>query len=120
MNKDFGMARKITLALAIVLAVFLTGCQTYKSGTVMSDEDKAEIIKGKTTQTELQRKFGNPDQTNKINSHTVEISYIQKNFTPKPFGGLKYSNVEYWFEVVDGVIQDFGDRPTKKFPNESK
>ena len=121
MNKSFGN-RYIALAFLAVVAMSTgcTGLTTPKEyGTSISAEEMASFVKGKTTEEELLRKYGNPDQTLNLNAHTKEISYIKKfGSTEAIMYGLqkKPKNVEYWFQISKGLVQDFGQRETTKEP----
>jgi len=117
MNKSYGFKGMVVLALLAVLAM-TTGCAADRivSGTSISAEEMASFSKGKTTEEELLRKYGNPDQTLKLNAHTKEISYIKETIV----GGYEAHSdkkVETWFRISHGVVQDFGQRDTNKSPN---
>jgi len=116
----------VVLALLAVLAM-TAGCagitKPQEYGTSISAKEMAAFVKGKTTEEELLRKYGNPDQTIKLNANTKDISYIKEyGSSAAVVYGLeeKQKNVEYWFRISHGVVEDFGQRDTNKSPNYMK
>ena len=109
-------SKAITLLVigpVIALTIFANGCASHMSGSVVTDQQKAAIINGTTTKTDLLREFGNPDQTLDLGNGKEELSYIREEWG---FGARKLSATEFWVDLNKGVVQDFGERPTTKAP----
>lgn len=115
------MKRRIFIVeffVIISLLLFVVGCASF--GTDITANERKQIIKGKTTKIEVLRKFGNPDQTVKLDNETEEISYIKENVVIGLAPLVKPKNTEFWLQIKNGIVQDFGERETNKSPNYMK
>ena len=71
------MNKYVKIIGVAILATVMCGCASF--GTDITADERAQIIKGKTTKIEVLRQFGNPDQTIKLDRGREEISYIKEN-----------------------------------------
>ena len=100
--------------LATLMAT-VNGCvSTY--GTV-PNSFKSQIVKGKTTKTEVLQKLGNPDQKIDLGQGQEQFSYIKEQYTITGFNTLQ-KNTEFWLTFdTNNAVADFGERPTSKAKN---
>ena len=106
----------ITISVLLVAtAVMLSGCPMGTYGSVIKPEQKAAIVKGKTTKVELLRELGNPDQTVDLGGGKEEMSYIREAITSYGIRATS-ENTEFWILINKEVVEDFGERPTTKSP----
>ena len=112
------MNKYVKIIGVAILATVMCGCASF--GTDITADERAKIIKGKTTKIEVLRQFGNPDQTIKLDRGREEISYIKENVIMGVAPFVKPKNNEFWLQVKNGVVEDFGERETKKSPNYMK
>lgn len=112
------MNKYVKIIGVAILATVMCGCASF--GTDITADERAQIIKGKTTKIEVLRQFGNPDQTIKLDRGREEISYIKENVIMGVAPFVKPKNNEFWLQVKNGVVEDFGERETKKSPNYMK
>ena len=98
------------------------GCtRSGEFGSIISDAQKASLIKGKTTKTEVLNEFGNPDQKIDLGNGMEQFSYIKESYKATNALVAESSTstfTEFWI-VFDsnGVVKNFGERPTTKQPN---
>jgi hypothetical protein len=105
--------------LILVGLLLLPGCPAGTYGSKISAEQKAAIVKGKTTKVDLLRELGNPDQTIDVGGGKEQLSYIKEKYTT--YGVTASSeNTEFWILLSNGVVTDFGERPTTKSTNYMK
>jgi len=103
------------LAAAAVLCV-LAGCSAGTYGSTVTPEQRAAIVKGQTTKTDLLRELGNPDQTIDLGDGKEQLSYISETYTT--YGvSASATGTEFWVVLTNGVVEDFGERPTTKQPS---
>jgi len=103
--------------LGCCLATLITGCVSY--GTVLN-QFKSQIVKGKTTKTEVLQKLGNPDQKIDLGQGQEQFSYIKEEYMSNPvsFVSGKSKNTEFWLTFdTNNAVADFGERPTSKAKN---
>jgi hypothetical protein len=111
------MTRELRLAVVTTIcSAFLAACSAGVTGSVVSPERQAAIIKGKTTKAEILRDLGNPDQKIDLGGGKEQFSYIRQEWG---YGLIRASEkrMEFWIVFKSGVVEDFGDRPTDKVPN---
>ena len=120
------LASKATLSLAVMLGVGIlggiTGCVNMGGdyGSVVTEGQKSSIVKGKTSKIEILRELGNPDQKIDLGNGKEQFSYIKETIksSGNPFTmstGSTYN--EFWILFDNGIVSDFGERPTTKAPN---
>lgn len=113
-------ARRTTSALgwliAPALVLSLTGCPMGTYGSKVSPEQKAAIVKGRTSRADLLRELGNPDQTIDLGNGKEQLSYISEKITSYAVTSSS-EGTEFWVVLKDGIVQDFGERPTTKQPS---
>jgi hypothetical protein len=102
--------------LAATLGAVLAGCFLYGGtyGSNITAEQKAAIAKGKTTKVDLLKELGNPDQTVDLGGGKEQLSYIRETISGF---GTSSQNTETWIVLNNGVVEDFGERPTTKNPS---
>jgi hypothetical protein len=107
------MLRGFILSIALVaVASMMSGCPAGSFGGV-KESQRATIVKGTTTKTDLLRELGTPDQVIDLGGGREELSYIEETYTT--YGvWAKSENTESWFIVNKDVVEDFGTRPTTK------
>ncbi len=103
----FGFA---ILLVSISFAFILNGCISASYGGV-NQKQQANILKGKTTKVEILRVIGNPDQTIDLGRGEEELSYVREEYSAT---SLTSKNTEFWLKIRNGVVEDFGERPTTK------
>ena len=91
-------------------------------GSKVSSEQKAGIIAGKTTMTDVLRDLGNPDQKIDLGNNQEQFSYITANlqqgfYAPPPFGSVGLKNTEFWILFENKIVKESGERPTTKSPS---
>jgi len=79
----------------------------------LTAEQKASIVRGKTTRVELLREVGTPDQSIDLGGGKEELSYVREKYTTYGVHATS-ENTEFWITLDKGVVQDFGERPTTK------
>jgi hypothetical protein len=108
----------IMVALLSTLAILGSACGMYGPRTYggVTPEQRASIVKGKTTKTELLREVGDPDQRIDLGGGKEQLSYISDTYDVAPFIGETSSGHKDFWIVLDksGVVEDFGERPTTK------
>ena len=116
------LKNRVTLSICLsamitLLSWGLQGCSipagTY--GTQVSTEQQSSIVKGKTTKIDLLRELGNPDQTIDLGKGKEQYSYIKEKITSNLFNSSS-ENTEFWVILTNGIVSDFGERPTTKSP----
>ncbi|MBU3933112.1 MAG: hypothetical protein KKH11_00390 [Candidatus Omnitrophica bacterium] len=110
-----------SMGLVIIGVLFMSGCATVGGdyGSVVTEGQKAAIVKGKTTKTDILRELGNPDQKIDLGGGKEQFSYIKE--TIKSTGVIfslttSSQRTEFWIIFTNGVVSDFGERPTTKAP----
>jgi outer membrane protein assembly factor BamE (lipoprotein component of BamABCDE complex) len=98
-----------------------------KSGAVVSDAQKANIEKGKTTRVQILQELGDPSQKIDLGKGKMQYSYVMSTrssdyLTPikHPFGTsasdvIKFT--EFWIIFKNDIVEDFGEKATNKTPN---
>lgn len=123
----------IVIFLCIVLMLFASagiagGLFRWQSdiGTKISPEQKADIVKGKTTRVQILQELGDPDQKIDLGKGQLQYSYLQGtkksslatqfkySFGGKPSDMVKFT--EFWVVFKNDVVHDFGEKPTNKRP----
>lgn len=118
------MERKglIEVVMILVVAIWLAGCVSMGGdfGSVVTEGQKTAIVKGKTTRTDILRELGNPDQKINLGGGKEQFSYIKETTKTSGVMGLSYSTssnyTEFWIVFDNGIVSDFGERPTTKAP----
>ncbi len=118
--KQAGVFKNVGACVVLVLVgLLLPGCPAGTYGSKISAEQRAAIVKGKTTKVDLLRELGNPDQTIDLGGGKEQFSYIREKYTT--YGVTASSeNTEFWILLSNGVVNDFGERPTTKSTNYMK
>ena len=109
------MAIAAKLLVIGCVALFLTACPMGPFGTVITPEQKAKIMTGKTTKVELLKEIGTPDQVIDLGGGKEQFSYITERVIGYGVGSTS-QNTEFWLVLDNGVVTDFGERPTTKSP----
>ncbi len=121
--KALSLKKRNKLLTAMVCSCVLSGgCATTIGGdfgSVVTEGQKAAILKGKTTRTDILRELGNPDQKIDLGGGKEQFSYIKETIqtTGGVFSLSTFSSyTEFWIVFDNGVVSDFGERPTTKAP----
>jgi len=112
--------KHLLVSLATVLTIgslaFLVSCSMASYGTKITEEQKAQIIKGKTTKAWFLKEIGEPDQRIDLGDGKEQFSYIYAKGTYKGVV-VTHKYTEFWVDFdKDGAVADFGERPTTKKP----
>jgi outer membrane protein assembly factor BamE (lipoprotein component of BamABCDE complex) len=116
------MMKVVFVCCFVVFLTTMSGCATYMSGAV-PDRFKSQVVKGKTTKTDVLQELGNPDQKIDLDNGKQQFSYIKEEYRITPLSGLSANagqskNTEFWLTFdTTGAVVDFGDRPTSKTKN---
>jgi hypothetical protein len=98
------------------LALAISGCPIGSGGHPVTPEQQAAIVKGKTTTTQVLQELGEPDQRLDLGNGKEQLSYISEKYTSYAVTSSA-EGTEFWIVVKNGVVEDFGQRPTTKKPN---
>ena len=107
------------LVILFPMATIISGCPAGTYGSVISPEQRAAIVRGKTTKEEVLRQLGYPDQTIDIGGGKKELSYIQETVASRAnYGGWGNSTKsQFWIILNNNVVEAFGERSTSKSPS---
>lgn len=98
------------------LAATLPGCPGGTYGSVIEPEQKAAIVRGKTTKEELLDELGRPDQTTDLGGDREELLYVRE--TIANHGNWMNSNkTAFWVIINKNVVEAFGERRTPQSPS---
>ena len=109
------MKAKLARVLLPAFAIFLAGCMSV--GTNIDTSKISQIRKGVTTEADLVRLFGEPNQrsVNSEGMQTLQWIYVQSNVTASTFipvvgdffGGSKSANKNLSVTLANGRVRDF-------------
>jgi hypothetical protein len=111
--------RLAKLLLIVCVALFSAACAAGTFGTVITPEQKSNIKIGKTTKVELLKEIGTPDQIIDLGAGKEQFSYISERITTYGVSTTSQNN-EFWLVLENGIVKDFGERPTTKSPKYGK
>ncbi len=77
--------RKLIMVLAVIAGIFISGCATshYSTGRDFDSSKIAQIVKGKTTDKELETLMGNPFSKNIVSASSESWHYLFTDVTAK-------------------------------------
>lgn len=111
-----------TTMVCIAIAVCAAGCASIGGdfGSVIPEGQKAAIVIGATTKTQILQELGNPDQKIDLGDGKEQFSYIKETIQSKAVLmsiNSKSNYTEFWIVFnAAGVVTDKGERPTTKQP----
>lgn len=115
----------MTTVVCIVIAMCAAGCAMSTNmggdyGSVIPEGQKAAIVAGTTTKTQILQELGTPDQRIDLGEGKEQFSYIKETIQTSGtmFNISTKSNfTEFWIVFNGaGVVTDKGERPTTKQP----
>ncbi len=106
----------VMLVLLLPAATMLSGCPAGTYGSVVSPEQVAAIVRGKTSKEQLLEVLGDPDKVTNLDSGQEEWLYIQQTVT---YHGtwLHSRKSGFWVIFNNNIVEAFGHRAT--LPDES-
>lgn len=125
------VGRILPYAISICAGCILNaGCFNMSTGgdygSVVTDGQKAGIVVGKTTKTDILRVLGNPDQRVDLGDGKEQFSYIKESIRVTGKSGLILPTsriarasqyTEFWITFLNDVVTETGEQPTTKQPN---
>ena len=121
------MLKKFSLILIVVLNVLLTGCAADSGNTKLAKTSNEQINstfkKGKTTQTEVKKAFGEPDDTDIMGDGKVKWVYthikrssMARNYIPVVnwmSSGTNDTTKKLVMIFKDGILEEFSSSTGK-------
>lgn len=92
----------------------ISGCPKGIYGSVITQEQMAVIVRGKTTKAELINLIGEPDEVKNLGGGKEEFSYVRATVgTHYNFGSYgNYTKTEFWVILKNNIVEAFGERDT--------
>jgi outer membrane protein assembly factor BamE (lipoprotein component of BamABCDE complex) len=112
------LSKTIRLAIVLIIlaptAAILPGCPAGTYGSVITPEQLAVIVRGKTTKAELLSLLGDPDEVKNLGGGREEWSYVRATIsTHYNFGSYGNSTkTETWFMLTNNIVEAYGERDT--------
>ena len=108
------MRLAILLMILAPTVAIISGCPAGTYGSVVTPEQMATIIRGKTTKAEIINRLGEPDETKNLGFGKEELSYVRATIgTHYNFGSYgNYTSTEFWILIKNNVVEAFGERAT--------
>ena len=117
-KKAVNLSKTIRLALLSIMlvpsAAILPGCPAGTYGSVITPEQMAVIVRGKTTKAELLSLLGEPDDVKNLGDGKEELSYVRATVgTHYNFGSYgNYTKTETWIILKNNIVEAYGERDT--------
>jgi outer membrane protein assembly factor BamE (lipoprotein component of BamABCDE complex) len=112
------LSKTIRLAIVLIIlaptAAILPGCPAGTYGSVITPDQLAVIVRGKTTKAEVLSVLGEPDDVKNLGGGKEELSYVRATIgTHYNFGSYgNYTKTETWIILKNNIVEAYGERDT--------